>query len=70
MKKSGYRTTEFWLSTCAVLCGLLYASGVIAPEGTTGVEKAIAFIAAALSSLGYSTSRGNVKVAELENKVQ
>jgi len=61
--KKGYLTTEFWLSTAAVLCGLLYGSGVIAEDGVSGLEKAVAFIAAALASFGYSHSRGAAKAA-------
>jgi hypothetical protein len=63
MKKQGYKSTEFWLAAGATICGLLYASGVISPEGASGLEKAVAFIAAALSSLGYSASRGKVKAS-------
>ena len=66
--KSGYKTTEFWLATVATVCGILYASGVITPEGVSGVEKAVAFIAAALASFGYSHSRGAVKASAPKNK--
>jgi hypothetical protein len=61
--KPGYKTTEFWLASVATLCGVLYASGIITPEGTEPVEKAVAFIAAALASLGYSQARGATKAA-------
>lgn len=61
--KPGYKTTEFWLATIATICGVLYASGAITPEGTEPVEKAVAFIAAALASLGYSQARGAAKAA-------
>ncbi len=67
MKKPGYKTTEFWLSAAAMLVGLAYGSGLIAEAGATGIEKSVAFIASALAALGYSTSRGNVKAAEIEN---
>ena len=63
IKKPGYKTTEFWLATVATLCGVLYASGIITPEGTEPVEKAVEFIAAALASLGYSQARGATKAA-------
>lgn len=59
--KPGYKTTEFWLAAGATICGILYASGVISPEGSGAVEKAVAFIAAALASLGYSQARGATK---------
>lgn len=61
MKKSGWKTTEFWLASVATVIGVLYASGAIAPDGAGTVEKAVAFIASALASLGYSHSRGKVK---------
>ena len=66
--KSGYKPTEFWLATAATICGILYASGVITPEGVSGVEKAVAFIAAALASFGYSHSRGAAKAAVSDDK--
>jgi hypothetical protein len=59
--KPGYKTTEFWLSTAAIVIGLLYAAGVVAPEGTDALSKAIAFGATALAALGYSVSRGLAK---------
>jgi len=61
--KPGYKTTEFWLAAVSTICGILYASGVISPEGSGAVEKAVAFIAAALASLGYSQARGATKSA-------
>tara|TARA_R110002020_G_scaffold142087_1_gene314129 strand:+ start:233 stop:448 length:216 start_codon:yes stop_codon:yes gene_type:complete len=66
--KPGWKSTEFWLTSLCTICGLLYASGVIAEAGTSGIEKSVAFIASALAALGYSASRGNVKAAEIENK--
>tara|TARA_R110000824_G_scaffold105995_6_gene250574 strand:+ start:1370 stop:1582 length:213 start_codon:yes stop_codon:yes gene_type:complete len=66
--KPGYKTTEFWLSAAAMLIGLAYGSGLLAEAGTSGIEKSVAFVAAALAALGYSASRGSVKAAEIENK--
>lgn len=57
--KAGYKTTEFWLSAVAAIIGLVYASGVIG-EGTQ-VDKVVGFAAAALTTLGYSVSRGLAK---------
>jgi len=68
MKKSGWKTTEFWMASVATLVGILYASGVISPEGASGIEKGIAFVAAALASLGYSASRGKVKSSGVVEK--
>ena len=57
--KSGYKTTEFWLTTFATILGALLASG------TFGTESQAAQIAGAvmagLATLGYSKSRGDVK---------
>ena len=64
--KAGYKTTEFWLTALCTICGLLYASGVIVQDGSTGIEKSVAFIASALAALGYSHSRGQAKAAAKE----
>lgn len=61
--KSGWRTSEFWLASAATVCSMLYASGVISEAGTSGWEKAISFVAAALASLGYSQARAATKAA-------
>lgn len=66
--KPGYKTTEFWLSSIAVLIGLAFGSGLISETGTSGIEKSVAFVASALAALGYSASRGSVKSAEIESK--
>ena len=57
--KPGYKTTEFWLSTVAMLVGAALASGAIG-EGSQA-EKIVGFIASALASLGYTVSRGMAK---------
>ena len=66
--KQGYRTSEFWLTLCCLIFGMLLASGVIS-EGSNA-EKIVAFGASVLASFGYSFSRGMVKKAEaLSNAV-
>jgi drug/metabolite transporter (DMT)-like permease len=57
--KPGYKSTEFWLATVAALCGILFASGTIAPE--SGGDKVLGIVAGVLASLGYSVSRGLAK---------
>ena len=57
--KPGYRTSEFWLTTAALVIGTLIASGAIGE--TTGLGRAIAFIASVLAAAGYSVSRGKLK---------
>jgi len=61
--KPGWQTTEFYFGGIAMLISLAYASGLIAPDGTSAYARAIAFAAAALVSMGYSISRGSVKAA-------
>lgn len=57
--KPGFKTSEFWLTTAAMIVGSLIASGAIGE--TTQLGRAIAFIASALAAAGYSWSRGTVK---------
>lgn len=59
--KPGYKTTEFWLSAVTTLIGLLMTSGVIMPGSTW--DKAIGLGMAALATMGYTASRGNVKAS-------
>lgn len=57
--KPGYKTTEFWFSVAAGICGMLYASGVLS-EGSA-VEKVVGIVATALVALGYTAARGKAK---------
>lgn len=57
--KPGYKTTEFWLSAIAAIVSLAFASGFIA-EGTQA-DRWVGLAAAALTSMGYSVSRGLTK---------
>jgi len=57
--KPGYKSTEFWLAAVAALCGILFASGFIAPDSSG--DKVLGLIAGVLASLGYSVSRGMAK---------
>jgi len=59
--KPGIRTTEFWLSSVALLLGLVLASGAI-PEGGLAAQ-IIGGVLSVLSSLGYTASRTKVKSA-------
>lgn len=58
----GWRTSEFWMTLGAVACGLLYASGIIAPDDGTSLERVISLVAAMLASAGYAYNRSSVKV--------
>lgn len=57
--KPGYRTSEFWLSTVAILLGIVLASGAV-PEGGM-VAQIVGGVLSVLSSLGYTASRTQVK---------
>jgi hypothetical protein len=57
--KPGWRTTEFWLTLAATTVGLLYASGLIAPE--SGADRWLGLMTSALTSMGYAVSRGLAK---------
>lgn len=61
-KKPGIKSTEFWLTAVACLCGLLYSSGLIAPD--SGGDKALGLFATVLGAMGYSVSRSMVKMKE------
>lgn len=57
--KPGYKTTEFWLATAAMIVGALFASGVFPAE--SGGERVLGLAASILASLGYTVSRTMVK---------
>lgn len=60
-KKPGWKTSELWLGVVASLLSTFFAAGVIP---SSGVVAQVAVIAAfALTSLGYTVTRGRVKVA-------
>lgn len=57
--KSGYKTTEFWMSAAASIVGLLFAAEIF-PSESQG-EKILGLAAMVLASLGYTVSRTLVK---------
>jgi hypothetical protein len=57
--KKGIKTTEFWFSAVAAIVGLLYASGLIAPD--SGGDKMLGLVGSVLASMGYTISRGLAK---------
>lgn len=60
-KKTGWHTSEFWLTAAANLLSLLFLADVIGDGGA--VAQIAALAAVALTNAGYSVSRGNVKAA-------
>ena len=60
--RSGFKTTEFWLTACAILLAGITASGLI--ETGSSADKVITLIAGVLASLGYTAGRAWVKAAD------
>ena len=60
----GYKTTEFWLSFVAMLLGVLMTSGAVA-QGSMAAQ-IVGGVLSVLSVLGYTKSRADVKVADIE----
>lgn len=59
--KPGYKTSEFWLTLAAMVCGVLLASGAIPSSGK--VYSVIVAVAGFLASMGYTYGRSTVKAA-------
>jgi drug/metabolite transporter (DMT)-like permease len=57
--KAGWKTSEYWLSLAAIVVGMLLASGAIGEA--TALGKVLAFVASALTAIGYTYVRGSVK---------
>lgn len=57
--KSGWKTTEFWLSLAAAVVGSLLAAGAFPAESPWA--RALGALAASLAAVGYSASRGAAK---------
>lgn len=55
----GVSTTEFWLCSLSVLCGLAMASGLLATGSIW--ERIAGIVASALATLGYTAGRCVVK---------
>jgi hypothetical protein len=56
--RPGWKTSEFWLSTAAMLAGSLMAAGTF--DGTP-FDRVLGAIMAVLATLGYSASRAKTK---------
>jgi hypothetical protein len=66
--KPGYRTTEFWLSTLAMIVGSVMASGVLdSLDESNWIVRVIGGIVVVLSALGYDATRSKVKAKEKED---
>jgi len=66
--KSGYRSTEFYMSLAAVGLGAVVSLGLVDPDGAGTWDKVVGVVCSLLAAFGYTISRGNVKAAAEENK--
>lgn len=57
--KPGYKTSEFWLATGAMVLSAAFASGLV--ETGTMYDQVLGMFAMVLTSMGYSVSRGKAK---------
>lgn len=60
--KSGYKTSEFWLSLAATVAGIALGSGAIV-DGST-LFRAVSVAGATLTAFGYTWNRGSLKAKE------
>ena len=61
--KPGYLTTEFYLSSGALILGIVIASGVVDPTGTGTWDKVVGMACSLFAALGYTVSRSQVKAS-------
>lgn len=57
--RPGYKTTEFWLTLAADVCGVLMISGVLTDGSMWG--KIVGGAITVLATLGYQASRSKAK---------
>lgn len=60
--KPGWKTSEFWLSTGAVVLGAVASSGLLVPASPVAV--AVGLLTSVLGALGYTASRTKVKTCD------
>jgi len=61
--KSGYKTTEFWLTLLAILLGAFVASGLLPTEHVA--IKVAGMVTTVLAALGYTLGRVSAKNTEV-----
>lgn len=57
--KPGWKTTEGWFTAVSVLLSQAYALGLVGDSSTAA--KIVAFIASALTTMGYTVLRAKAK---------
>jgi hypothetical protein len=74
--KTGWKTTEFWVSLVPQVLGVLLVLGIITPEQNAetaaqanvlvnSISQGIGAVIAALAAYGYSGARAKVKEASI-----
>ena len=66
--KPGYKSTEFWLSAPAAMCGVLAASGIFPIDSALG--EALGLVMTTLAALGYTGSRMAIKKKQAEEEAK
>ena len=59
--KTGYKTTEFWMTLVTVGVGMLIASGALSDDEGALVIEAMGILLAAIVTRAYAISRGIAK---------
>ena len=60
--KSGWKTSEFWLTLGSSLLGMLVSMGIIGPEDMDAILKVLALVLGLLPAAAYNLSRGLAKI--------
>jgi len=61
--KSGWKTTEFWMTLAVVVVAYLLSTDLGSAEAYPVLAKILGMAAAVLAALGYQASRTSVKKA-------
>jgi len=60
--KPGWKTTEFWMSTLALIVGAVMASGVLeGVDESNWIVRIVGGLVTVLAALGYDASRTKAK---------
>ena len=68
--KSGWKTTEFWVSIATSLAGILTMFGIFTPEKAAAlpvaIEQIVGGVVAIVPIVGYVLSRGKAKAGAVD----
>lgn len=60
--KSGWKTSEFWLTLATTLLGMMVSMGIIGPEDMDALLRILALVLGLLPAAAYNLSRGLAKI--------